>query len=122
MDMTAEHATSSAFRVSDGAVKRLREIIDEQGATSGPMPGLRVSVLAGGCNGFQYKFALETDIAPDDILIPAGKTNVIVDPASLDLLAGGELDFKDSLMGAHFTIHNPQATSSCGCGTSFSID
>ncbi|POF62679.1 Fe-S cluster assembly protein HesB [Novacetimonas maltaceti] len=122
MDKTADHPTSTRFRVSDGAVRRLREIIEEQGDPTPTPPGLRVSVLAGGCNGFQYKFALETDIAPDDILIPAGETHVIVDPASLDLLDGGELDFKDSLMGAHFTIHNPQATSSCGCGTSFSVD
>jgi len=111
MDKTTDHPTPASFRVSDGAIRRLREIIDEQGEAS-----------AGGCNGFQYKFALETAIAPDDIVIPAGKTHVIVDPASLDLLEGGELDFKDSLMGAHFTIRNPQATSSCGCGTSFSVD
>ncbi|MEG3350064.1 MULTISPECIES: iron-sulfur cluster assembly accessory protein [Novacetimonas] len=122
MDKTTDHPTPASFRVSDGAIRRLREIIDEQGEASATPPGLRVSVLAGGCNGFQYKFALETAIAPDDIVIPAGKTHVIVDPASLDLLEGGELDFKDSLMGAHFTIRNPQATSSCGCGTSFSVD
>lgn len=122
MDKTTDHPTPASFRVSDGAIRRLREIIDEQGEASAMPPGLRVSVLAGGCNGFQYKFALDHESRSDDIVIPAGTVRVVVDPASMDLLNGAELHFDDSLMGAHFTVRNPNAASSCGCGTSFSVE
>ena len=83
---------------------------------------LRVAVLAGGCSGFQYKFELDQAPQPDDTVIEQGPARILVDPASLDLLAGAQLDWTDQLMGAHFTIRNPNATSACGCGTSFSID
>lgn len=113
----------SAFSVSPEAASRLEDIVASQPAAAGTDPqGLRVAVLAGGCNGFQYSFALDADTRADDTVIPAGRARVLVDPASLDLLAGAELHFTDSLMGAHFTVRNPNATSSCGCGTSFSID
>ncbi|PYD51520.1 HesB/IscA family protein [Komagataeibacter saccharivorans] len=114
--------TAESFRVSDSAARRLREILDEQPTGADDEPALRVSVLAGGCNGFQYKFALDPATMPDDIVITAGDARVLVDPASMDLLAGAELDFNDSLMGAHFTVRNPNAASSCGCGTSFSVE
>ncbi|MGY6769188.1 HesB/IscA family protein [Komagataeibacter xylinus] len=110
------------FRVSDSAAQRLREILDEQPPTPTGEPALRVAVEAGGCNGFQYKFALEPETRPDDIVIAAGTARVLVDPASMDLLSGAVLDFDDSLMGAHFTVRNPHAASSCGCGTSFSVE
>ena len=119
---TSPSPATESFRVSDAAAKRLREILDGQPASPTGEPALRVSVLAGGCNGFQYKFALDPDTAPDDIVIAAGTARVLVDPASMDLLAGAELDFNDSLMGAHFTVRNPNAASSCGCGTSFSVE
>ncbi|GBQ85004.1 iron-sulfur cluster assembly protein HesB/YadR/YfhF [Gluconacetobacter johannae DSM 13595] len=109
-----------AFSVSPEAVSRLEEIVASQPGAGAQ--GLRVAVLAGGCNGFQYSFALDADTRADDTVIPAGRARVLVDPASLDLLAGAELHFNDSLMGAHFTVRNPNATASCGCGTSFSID
>ena len=79
-------------------------------------------MLAGGCSGFQYRFELAAGTESDDALIERDGARVVVDPASLDLLAGAELHFSDALMGAHFTVRNPNATSSCGCGTSFSID
>ncbi|ATU73535.1 iron-sulfur cluster assembly accessory protein [Komagataeibacter rhaeticus] len=113
---------ADGFRVSESAARRLREILDEQPPAPDGEPALRVAVEAGGCNGFQYKFALDHSVAADDIVIPAGTARVLVDPASLDLLAGAELDFNDSLMGAHFTVRNPNAASSCGCGTSFSVE
>ncbi|NVN35445.1 HesB/IscA family protein [Komagataeibacter swingsii] len=121
MSMPPAPATES-FRVSDAAARRLREILDEQPASPAGEPALRVSVEAGGCNGFQYKFALDSENQPDDIVIPAGTVRVVVDPASMDLLGGAELHFDDSLMGAHFTVRNPNAASSCGCGTSFSVE
>ncbi len=106
------------FRLTAGAARRVAEILSaEPGAKA-----LRVEVLAGGCSGFQYKFDLTDSAAPDDLVIADAGATVFVDPTSLDLLAGAELDYKDTLMGAHFAVQNPNATSSCGCGTSFSID
>jgi len=89
-----------------------------------PGAGLRVSVSAGGCSGFQYGFALEDAPAPEDhVFAPpeGGGARVFVDPVSLDLLAGSELDWAEALIGAHFAVRNPQAVSGCGCGASFSI-
>ncbi len=106
----------SEFSVSEAAATRIAEIVGDTGQA------LRVAVLAGGCSGFQYKFDLESKVAPDDLVIEAGGARVLVDPASLDLLAGAELHFNDALMGSYFSVRNPNATSSCGCGTSFSVD
>ena len=108
----------AAFSVSDRAAERVAEIVAAQ-----PRPSaLRVAVLAGGCSGFQYKFELNDQPADDDLIINQGPAKVFVDPASLDLLAGSELDYTDSLIGAHFAVRNPNAKSACGCGTSFSLD
>jgi iron-sulfur cluster assembly accessory protein len=106
------------FTVSDRALQRVAEIVAEEGRPA----ALRVAVLAGGCSGFQYKFDLDDVVSPDDLLVERGPARVVVDPASLDLLAGGELHFTDELKGSYFTVRNPNATSACGCGTSFSID
>ena len=83
---------------------------------------MRVAVLAGGCSGFQYKFELDQGAQADDVVVERGGARVLVDPASMDLLAGAVLDYSDALMGAHFVVTNPNATSACGCGTSFSVD
>jgi iron-sulfur cluster insertion protein len=108
-----------SFALSPRAASRIAEIV----AASGQDSALRVAVLAGGCSGFQYKFDLdEAPAAPDDLVIETAGARVLVDPSSLDLLGGAQLDYTDALMGAHFAIKNPNATSSCGCGTSFSID
>ena len=104
------------FSVSARAANRIAEITGAGGSA------LRVAVLAGGCSGFQYKFALDPAAAPDDTVVERDGARVLVDPASLDLLAGAELDFTDELMASHFTIRNPNATSACGCGVSFSVD
>lgn len=123
MDIATESPPSGAFSVSERAAARIAEIVSGQPGSTGPdAQALRVAVLAGGCSGFQYSFKLEPAAAPDDQVIEAGRARVIVDPASLELLGGGQLDYSDALMGAHFTVRNPNATSSCGCGTSFSID
>ncbi|MXP63834.1 iron-sulfur cluster assembly accessory protein [Roseomonas sp. M0104] len=107
-----------AFRVTPGAFAQVAEIAAREGR---PQAGLRVAVLAGGCSGFQYSFQLEDGPAADDLVLEGGGTRVMIDPVSLDLLAGGELDWADELIGAHFAIRNPQAASGCGCGASFSI-
>jgi iron-sulfur cluster insertion protein len=110
--------TMGQFAVTDRAATRIAEIA----AAEGNHPALRVSVLAGGCSGFQYRFELDKDVQPDDLVIEKADAKILVDPSSLDLLAGSELDFTDALMGSHFAVKNPNATSSCGCGTSFSIE
>lgn len=116
------------FTVSEAAATRIASVIAKRKATATPEgapppAALRVAVEAGGCNGFQYQFTLigPEAIAPDDTHIEKGGALVVVDPASLDLLTGAELDFTDKLMGAHFAVTNPNAASSCGCGTSFSV-
>jgi len=82
---------------------------------------LRVSVEGGGCSGFQYKFDLTAEQGADDLLLERDGAKVLVDPVSLQLMAGSEIDFVDDLIGASFKINNPNATSSCGCGTSFAL-
>ncbi len=108
----------SSFSVSERAAERVAEIVAAQTRPA----ALRVAVLAGGCSGFQYKFELDETPQPDDLVVEQGAARILVDPASMDLLAGSVLDYTDALMGAHFTIKNPNATSACGCGTSFSVD
>ena len=98
-------------RVTDRAFARLSEI----GAGA-----LRVAVEGGGCSGFQYDIRLD-EPAPDDLVLEKDGVRVVIDPVSLAFLADAEIDFADELIGARFVVHNPNATSSCGCGTSFSI-
>ena len=112
-------STTTAFAVSERAAARIAEIVAEQ---PGAPQALRVSVLAGGCSGFQYNFALEEAAQPDDLVVEHGGARVLVDPSSLDLLAGAQLDYTEALMGAHFVVSNPNAVSACGCGTSFAVD
>jgi iron-sulfur cluster assembly accessory protein len=107
-----------SFTISSNAATRVAEILGSDPSAR----ALRVEVLAGGCSGLQYRFDLTAAQKPDDLVIEAGDATVFVDPVSLDFLSGAELDFKDSLMGAHFLVKNPNATASCGCGTSFSVD
>ena len=103
--------------VTDRAARRIAEIVAGEPST----PLLRVSVEGGGCSGFQYKFDLVGASEADDLVIEKGGARVLVDPVSLGFLAGSQIDFVDDLIGASFKINNPQATASCGCGTSFSI-
>ncbi|MBV8455412.1 MAG: iron-sulfur cluster insertion protein ErpA [Acetobacteraceae bacterium] len=107
-----------SFGVTDRAATRIAEIV----ATEGRPAGLRVAVLAGGCSGLQYRFELDEARQPDDIIIQHGPARVLIDPVSLDLLSGAELDYTDDLIGSHFAVRNPNANSACGCGTSFSMD
>jgi iron-sulfur cluster assembly accessory protein len=110
-----------SFRVTARAAAQAAAIAAREGR---PDAGLRVSVSAGGCSGFQYGFELEDAPAAEDQVFGAPDGNgaqVFVDPVSLDLLAGSELDWNEALIGAHFAIRNPQAVSGCGCGASFSL-
>ena len=82
---------------------------------------LRVSVEGGGCSGFQYKFDIARDRADDDLVLSRDGAVVLIDPVSVNYMAGSQIDFVDDLIGQSFKINNPQATASCGCGTSFSL-
>lgn len=82
---------------------------------------LRVAVNGGGCSGFQYDFSITQAREADDVAIEKNGVTVLVDQVSLDFLKGAEIDFADEIIGAAFRINNPNATSSCGCGTSFSV-
>jgi iron-sulfur cluster assembly accessory protein len=107
----------AAVELTDRAARRIAEIVAGEPKT----PLLRVSVEGGGCSGFQYKFDLVDDREADDLVIEKGGAKVLIDPVSLGFLAGSQIDFVDELIGASFKINNPQATASCGCGTSFSL-
>jgi iron-sulfur cluster assembly accessory protein len=112
MTMTAPNVT-----VTDRAAHKIGEILRQEPV--GTM--LRVSVAGGGCSGFQYKFDTERSRADDDIVIEQSGATVLIDPVSLNYMAGAEIDFVDDLIGSAFKINNPQATASCGCGTSFAL-
>ena len=108
---------STGITVSERAAKRIGEIL--KGEPAGTM--LRVSVEGGGCSGFQYKFDMERAKAADDLVISRDNAVVLIDPVSVNYMAGSEIDFVDDLIGASFKVKNPQAKASCGCGTSFTI-
>ena len=82
---------------------------------------LRVAVEGGGCSGFQYEISMDSDIKENDLILSENECRVVIDPISLKFLSGAIIDFKEELIGSKFVIENPNATSSCGCGTSFSI-
>jgi iron-sulfur cluster assembly accessory protein len=107
----------ASVTVSERAAKRIGEIL--QGEPAGTM--LRVSVEGGGCSGFQYKFDMDKAKAADDLVIAREGAVVLIDPVSVNYMAGSEIDFVEDLIGASFKVKNPQATASCGCGTSFSL-
>ena len=106
-----------SITVTERAARRIGEILRREA----PGTMLRVSVEGGGCSGFQYKFDTDSTKTDDDVVVTQAGATVLVDQVSLGYLAGSEIDFVDDLIGASFRINNPQATASCGCGTSFSI-
>ena len=108
---------TTAVTISDRAARRIGEILKGEG--SGAM--LRISVEGGGCSGFQYKFDIDRARSEDDLVIERDSAVVLVDSASQPFLEGSEVDFVDDLIGASFRVNNPNATASCGCGTSFSV-
>ena len=110
-------AAPAPMTVSARAAKRIAQILK---AEAEPMM-LRLAVTGGGCSGFQYNFTLDDTRMDDDLVIERDGATVLVDPMSLDFLQGAELDFVDDLIGAAFKVNNPNASSSCGCGTSFSV-
>ncbi len=115
--MDGSTISAGGIGVTEAAFAQLSEILD--GAQTEKF--LRVAVLGGGCSGFQYKFDLDDATADDDVIIEKAGIRVAVDSISQPFLEGAVIDYKNELIGAHFAIENPNATSSCGCGTSFSM-
>jgi len=118
--MTESAVTSSApaIAISESAASRIAALLS---AESHAGVGMRISVSGGGCAGFQYAFSFDDALNADDRVFERGGARVVVDEVSLEFLKGSEVDFVEDLLGAYFKIHNPNATSSCGCGSSFSV-
>ena len=109
---------ASPIQFSENAALKVKDMIVEEG---NPKLNLRVYVTGGGCSGFQYGFAFDETINEDDTSIEKHGVNLIVDAVSFQYLAGAEIDYEDGLEGARFLIKNPNAASTCGCGSSFSM-
>ena len=104
--------------ISDNAAKRIAALVEME-ATDGMR--LRVAVSGGGCSGFQYGFSLDNEQKDDDLLFEKNGIEVVVDETSLEFLKGSELDYIEDLIGSYFAMSNPNASSTCGCGTSFAV-
>jgi iron-sulfur cluster insertion protein len=102
---------------TDNAVKKVKDLISEEGT---PDLKLRVFVSGGGCSGFQYGFTFEEAINEDDTQVEKDSVILLIDPMSLQYLTGAEIDYQDNVQGSQFVIKNPNATTTCGCGSSFS--
>ena len=108
------------LNITENAAKQIVQIIAEDKSSAQPLM-LRITLSGGGCSGFQYGFALDHQVNPDDHIFESHGVKVIIDEASLELMNGAEIDFYQDLMSASFVIKNPNANSGCGCGNSFSI-
>jgi iron-sulfur cluster insertion protein len=103
---------------TDSAASKVKELVDEEG---NPELKLRVFVQGGGCSGFQYGFTFDEIVNEDDTQMNKNGVTLLIDAMSLQYLAGAEIDYKDDLQGAQFVIKNPNATTTCGCGSSFTV-
>jgi iron-sulfur cluster insertion protein len=103
---------------TDAAAAKVRELLDEE---QNPDLKLRVFVTGGGCSGFKYGFTFDEKLEEGDLAIEKGGVILLIDPMSLQYLNGAEIDYKDDVNGAQFVIRNPQAVSTCGCGSSFAV-
>ncbi|HMK97629.1 MAG TPA: iron-sulfur cluster insertion protein ErpA, partial [Acidimicrobiales bacterium] len=114
---TSATSPTGALTLTDGATAKVKELLDQEGNAE---LFLRVAVRPGGCSGYSYEMFFDSERVDDDLESEAGGVKVLVDPASAALLMGATLDYKDGLQGAGFSINNPNATRTCGCGQSFS--
>ena len=115
--MSTTETHTPAITLTDTATSKVAELLQEEG---NPDLALRVAVRPGGCSGFSYEMFFDSDVAADDVKSEHGGVTVVIDPASAPHLGGAELDYKDGLQGAGFSINNPNASRTCGCGQSFS--
>ena len=114
------HADAGAGVIvfTDNAARKVKELMDEEG---NPELKLRVFISGGGCSGFQYGFTFDDEQADDDTALQKMGVTVVIDPMSLQYLVGAEIDYKQGFQGSQFVIRNPNVTSTCGCGSSFSV-
>jgi len=111
---------NEALRLTAAAAKRINKVVADE---KNPALMVRLEVLGGGCSGYQYKFGFDSHFdAAEDVVISRDGARLVVDKTSLDLLKGSAIDFGENLMEAGFKVVNPNATSSCGCGTSFAVE
>lgn len=115
--MNAATELASPLLFTDSAAAKVKELIEEEG---NPGLKLRVFVTGGGCSGFQYGFTFDEEVAEDDTTLEKGGVTLLIDPMSYQYLVGAEIDYTEGLEGSQFVIRNPNATSTCGCGSSFS--
>jgi len=110
--------TENPIAFSDSAANKVAQLIAEEGNDN---LKLRVFVSGGGCSGFQYGFSFDENVNDDDTQVKNAGVTLLIDPLSFQYLTGAEVDYKEDLQGAQFTINNPNATTTCGCGSSFSV-
>jgi len=115
--MNAETAVESPLEFTSAAAAKVAELIKDEG---NPDLMLRVYIQGGGCSGFQYGFTFEEQVQDGDTEVTKGGVKLLVDPMSMQYLTGAEIDYTESLQGAQFVIRNPNASTTCGCGSSFS--
>jgi len=116
--MSVETFTPAALQITDNAVRKVQNLVAEEG---NPDLKLRVFITGGGCSGFQYGFSFDEDLAEDDTIVEKQGVKLVVDSLSIQYLMGAEVDYKEGLEGSRFVINNPNAITTCGCGSSFAI-
>ena len=116
--MSAMPEMTDPLLFTDSAAAKVRELIDEEG---NPELKLRVFINGGGCSGFQYGFTFEEDVNDDDTKVEKGGVTLLIDPLSFQYLVGAEIDYTEGLQGSQFVIKNPNAKTTCGCGSSFGV-
>jgi len=115
--MSTETAAEISLELTSAAAAKVAQLVEDEG---NPNLMLRVYIQGGGCSGFQYGFAFEEQVQDGDIEVTIGGVKLLVDPMSMQYLTGAEIDYTEGLQGAQFVIRNPNATTTCGCGSSFS--
>lgn len=115
---TAEVENNSPVLFSGSAASKVRELIEDEGNEA---LKLRIYITGGGCSGFQYGFTFDENVNEGDTVVEKEGVKLLVDPMSYQYLLGAEIDYKDDLEGSHFVIRNPNASTTCGCGSSFSV-
>jgi iron-sulfur cluster insertion protein len=117
-DMPTAEGAAAAITLTDAAARKVQELVLGEG---NPDLKLRVYISGGGCSGFQYGFSFDEEQAEDDIAVENDGVFLLVDPLSFQYLMGAEVDYAETLAGAQFVIRNPNASTTCGCGSSFSV-
>jgi len=116
-DLSAE-TPELPIQFSDAAASKVKQLVEEE---ENPSLKLRVYVTGGGCSGFQYGFTFDEDVNPGDTEVEKQGVSMVIDPMSLQYLVGGTVDYTEGLEGSRFFVNNPNASTTCGCGASFSI-